>query len=73
MATMDNTAIFFYNIIMIIWAALGANWLKYVSQVRPLDDWVLGVPAFLANGHARGTVYVRTYVQTQYDKKKHKK
>jgi hypothetical protein len=40
MATMDNLAIIFYNIIMIIWAALGANPQKYqrVSQLHPLDD-----------------------------------
>ncbi len=56
---------------MIIWAALGANWWKYhgVSQLHPLDDKVLGVPAFPANGHAHGTVYVCTYVQTQYTRK----
>jgi hypothetical protein len=37
---MDNLAIFFYNIIMILWAALGANQQKYhvVSQLYPLDD-----------------------------------
>jgi hypothetical protein len=27
----------------------------------------------LAKGHTRDTVYVRTYVQTQYDQKRHKK
>jgi hypothetical protein len=39
-ATMDNIAIIFYNIIMIIWAALGANQQKYcaVSQLYPLGD-----------------------------------
>jgi hypothetical protein len=39
-ATMDNIAIIFYNIIMIIWAALGANWQKLhgVSQLHALDD-----------------------------------
>jgi hypothetical protein len=38
--TMDSLAIIFYNIIMIIWAAPGANRLKYhgVSQLHPLDD-----------------------------------
>ncbi len=47
---------------MIICAALGANRRKYhgVSQLHPLDDWVLGVPALLANGHAQGILYVRT-------------
>ncbi len=27
----------------------------------------------VANGHTRGTVHVRTYVQTQYDEKRHEK
>ena len=56
---------------MIIWAALEANRQKYhgVSQLHPLDDWVLVVSALLANGHTHGTVYVCTYVQTQYDEK----
>jgi hypothetical protein len=27
----------------------------------------------LANGHTHGTVYVSTYVRTQYDEKEHKK
>jgi hypothetical protein len=47
---------------MIICAALGANRRKYhgVSQLHPLDDYVLGVPALLANGHAHGILYVRT-------------
>ncbi len=70
-AMMDNLAIIFYNIIMIIWAALGVNQLKYhsVSQLHPLDDQVLGVPALSANRHTRGIVYVRAYVRTQYDEK----
>jgi hypothetical protein len=39
-ATMDNFAIFFYNIIMIIWAALGENQWKYhgVSPLHHLDE-----------------------------------
>jgi hypothetical protein len=39
-AMIDNLAIFFLNIIMIIWAAPGANRRKYhgVSQLHPLDD-----------------------------------
>ncbi len=37
---MDNYAVVFYNIIMIIRAGLGANQQKYhsVSQLHPLDD-----------------------------------
>ncbi len=64
-----------YDIIMIICMALGANWQKYqgVTQLHPLDDKVLGVPLFLANRYARGSVNVCTYVQTEYDKKKHEK
>ena len=27
----------------------------------------------LADGHTRGTIYVRSYVQTQYDEKRRKK
>ncbi len=51
---------------MIICAALGANWCKYhnVSQLHPLDDYVLGVPALLANGHAHGTLYECTCIGT---------
>jgi hypothetical protein len=39
-ATMDNLAMIFYNIIMIIWAALGADRRKNhgVSQLHPSDD-----------------------------------
>jgi hypothetical protein len=49
-------------IIMIICAALGVNRRKYhgVSQLHPLDDKVLEVPALLTNGHAHGILYVRT-------------
>jgi hypothetical protein len=58
---------------MIIWDALGANQHKHhgVSQLHPLDDYVLGVPVWSANGHTHGTVYVRTY--TWYDEKQCKK
>jgi hypothetical protein len=40
MATMDNLTMIYNNIIMIIWAALGADRRKYqgVSQLHPLDD-----------------------------------
>jgi hypothetical protein len=60
---------------MIIWAALEAIRQKYhdVGQLHPLYDYVLGVPALLANGHTRDTVYVRRYVQAQYDEKWHDK
>ncbi len=27
----------------------------------------------VGDGHTRGTIYVRTYVQTQYDEKQHEK
>jgi hypothetical protein len=39
-ATIDNLANFFYKIIMIIWAAPGANQWTYhgVRQLLPLDD-----------------------------------
>ncbi len=71
MAIMDNLPIIFYNIIMIIWAASRANHQKYhgLSQLHPLDNEALGVPTLLANGHTHGTIYVRTYLQTQYDGK----
>ncbi len=60
---------------MSICAALVANRQKYhtVSQLHPLDDWFLGVSACLANGHTCGTVYVPTYVQTQYYERRCKK
>ncbi len=39
-ATMDNLTMIYNNIIMIIWAALGADQRKChgVSQLHPLDD-----------------------------------
>ncbi len=60
---------------MIEWAALGANRWKYhgMSHLHLLDDQVLGVPALLVNGHTRGTVYICTYVPTQYDEKRREK
>ena len=39
----------------------------------PLDEPYFGVPTFFANGHAHGTFYICTYLQTQYDKKQHEK
>ncbi len=49
---------------MIICAALGVDRRQYhsVSQLHPLDEQVLGVPALLANGHAHGMLYVCTCI-----------
>jgi hypothetical protein len=49
---------------MIIYAALGENQRQYldVSQLHPLDDSLLGVPALSANRHAHGILYVHTSV-----------
>jgi hypothetical protein len=44
-----------------------------VSQLHPLDDEVLRVPALLAKGHTCGNVYVPTDVQTQYDETRREK
>ncbi len=64
-AMMNNSEIFFSNIILIICAALGANQRKYhgVSPSHPMDDQFCGNPTLSTNGRDFGTVYLLTYVQ----------
>ena len=40
-----------------------------IEPITPLDEPYFGVPAFLANGHGHGTLYISTYERTQYDQK----
>ncbi len=74
-ATMNNSDFFFFNIILIICAALGANQQKYhgVSPSHPRDDQFCGNPTFSTNGRDFGTVYLLTYVRIRLDEKQHEK